>query len=143
MQDRFITLTQNIVEAFGAKAEIDYRLTMPVMINDVDQTTFVCDVAESIVGKQNVIRTLPADMGSEDFAYMLQEKPGCYLLIGAASPPAGQASWKGKNIKLAADEEHFVVKDVCLLHEPTYDFNDEILPLGATFFARLAEHYLS
>ena len=102
-----------------------------------------CDVAASIVGEDRVLRSTPVDMGSEDFAYMLQERPGCYLIIGASSLPADQVRWKGKNINSAADLEHFTVKDFCMVHEPHYDFNDEILPLGATFFARLAEHYLS
>ena len=142
VQDRFITLTQNIVEAFGAKAEIDYRLTMPVMINDVDQTTFVCDVAESIVGKQNVIRTLPADMGSEDFAFMLQQKPGCYVCIGGADMPPSETPVNEKGSDTKKILEHFTYRSACLLHEPTYDFNDKLLPIGATLFARLAEHYL-
>jgi hippurate hydrolase len=131
-----------MAEAFGAKVEINYRSMYPVTVNDDQQTTMACDVAASIFGEDKVLRSTPADMGSEDFSYMLQERPGCYLAIGAASLPAGQESWKEKNIKLAADLEHFVVKDAYLLHSPNYDFNDEILPLGATLFARLAEYYL-
>ena len=66
-------------------------------------------------------------MGSEDFAYMLQEKPGCYLLLGTASPMVTKDLRQERNIKLAADEDYFSAKDVPLLHEPTYDFNDEVI----------------
>ena len=143
VHDRFHTLTQSIAEAFGAKVEINYRHCSPVTINDVEQTAMASDVAASIFGEDRVIRSAPPDMGSEDFSFMLQERPGCYLILGAASALSENDPLEGKSVSSAADFEHCVVKNVCLLHDPNYDFNDEILPLGATLFARLAEHYLS
>ena len=77
------------------------------------------------------------------FAYLLQELPGCYLIIGAASVSENEDPLKGKNIQEVSDQEHFVFKNACLLHQPDYDFNDDIIPLGATVFVRLAERYLS
>ena len=142
VHDRFHTLTHNIVEAFAAKVEISYRLCAPVTINDIEQTNLVWDVAASIVGTDQVIKSMPPDMGSEDFSYMLQERPGCYLLMGSANPPEDQESGKEKTIKAPANFEHSLVKNVCFLHDPKYDFNDDILPLGASVFARLVEHYL-
>ena len=76
-------------------------------------------------------------MGSEDFAYMLQEKPGCYFGIGATHATEGASPFAGKDININDDLEHFLADDVPMLHAPNYDFNDDILPLGATMFARL------
>lgn len=143
IQDRFHTLTHSLVEAFGANVAITYRGLYPATINTVEKTIFACDVAATIVGENRVLRTTAAGMGSEDFACMLEQRPGCYLLLGASNPPGGQAALEGKNIKLPAEEKYFTANDVPMLHEPTYDFNDDILPLGATLFARLAERYLS
>ena len=141
--ERFHTLTNSIADAFNAEVEIHYRDCAASCVNDAEQTTFACDVADTIFGEDRVLRTMPPDMGSEDFAYMLQEKPGCYLIIGAASVPENEDPLKGKNIQEVADQEHFVFKNACLLHQPDYDFNDDIIPLGATLFVRLAERYLS
>ena len=142
VQERFHNLTHALVEAFGATVTIDYRALYPATINTPEQTDFACDVAASIFGENRVLRSTPAGMGSEDFACMLEERPGCYLLLGATNPPGGQASLEGKDISLPADQKHFEATNVPLLHEPTYDFNDEILPQGATLFVRLAERYL-
>jgi len=143
VHDRFHAVTQSIVKAFGAHVDIDYCTVSPAMINDEEQTTLACDVAASIFGEDRVLRTMPADMGSEDFAFMLQKRPGCYLCLGAASIPSGQDSSEGKKIQEAENIEHFIYKNACLLHESTYDFNDEAIPLGATLFARLAEYCLN
>ena len=142
IEERFYTLTENIAEAFGAKVDINYRRCTPSTINNSEQTSFACEVADSIVGADRVLRTLPADMGSEDFSYMLQERPGCYLLIGGSDMPEEQRALKGKDIN-AMSFEPFIFKSACMLHQPDYDFNDDIIPLGATLFARLAERYLA
>ena len=143
IQARFHSIAQNVASAFGAEVVINYRRYLPGCANDEKQTTFACDIADTIFGRSRVLRTMPPDMGSEDFAYMLQKKPGCYLIIGTAPVPAGEDPLKGKNIQEVADQEHFVFKNACLLHQPDYDFNDDIIPLGATLFVRLAESYLS
>jgi metal-dependent amidase/aminoacylase/carboxypeptidase family protein len=89
-------------------------------VNSPKQTVFAADVAESLVGQANVHRSFQPDMGSEDFAFMLQEKPGCYILIGNGPEDGG-----------------------CIIHNAHYDFNDEILPLGASYWARIAENALA
>ena len=76
-------------------------------------------MARMLVGEENVVTDGTPGTGSEDFAFLLQERPGCYLAIGNGEGPAA-----------------------CTVHEPTYDFNDEILPIGASFFARLVERVL-
>ncbi len=144
IEARFCTLTQHIAEAFGAQVTIDYRRRYPSCINDPEQTLFACEVAESIFGHDRVLGTMALEgMGSEDFAYMLLERPGCYLSIGASNPPKGTDPIKGRDIRRKDDEQYFTVENVSLLHQPEYDFNDDIIPLGATLFVRLAEHYLS
>ena len=74
---------------------------------------------EGIVGKENVLRDLMPTMGAEDFAFMLEKKPGCYVWVGNGPGDGG-----------------------CMLHNPNYDFNDAVLPIGASYWVRLAEHWL-
>jgi amidohydrolase len=99
--------------AFGVKARLDYIRGYPATINDAEATRFAASVAASVVGAEKVNDHSGREMGAEDFAYMLQERPGAYLFLGAG-PGAG-------------------------LHHPEYDFNDEIAPIGASLFARLVE----
>ena len=142
VRERIYSLTNHTAEAFGGRASIDYRAGSPAMINHPEQTAFACDVAASIFGEGRVLRTMPSDMGSEDFAFMLEQKPGCYLCIGGAGKTSQQASLKDKDIQNPQDVEHFVYQSVCHLHDPSYDFNDELIPLGATLFVRLVEETL-
>jgi amidohydrolase len=112
-------IADGIAAAHRCSAELRYERRYPATVNSPEQTVFAADVAESLVGAENVQRSFQPDMGSEDFAFMLQEKPGCYILIGNGPEEGG-----------------------CLLHNPNYDFNDEILPLGASYWARIAENAL-
>ena len=105
-----------------------------------EQTAFACDVADSIFGSHRVLRKTPFYMGSEDFAVMSQERPGCYLLLGTAC--ASNDEGQLKDININDNEEAFTFENGCLLHQSNYDFNDEAIPLGATLYARLAEEYL-
>lgn len=144
VKQRFETIANNTAAAFEAKVSIDYPAMYPCCINDKTQTTFACDVARIIFGDDRVLEHMELDgMGSDDFAYLQQERPGCYLLLGAEPLPLGENPMEGKDIKELADQKHFEFKDACSVHQPDYDFNDEIIPIGATFFARLAENYLS
>ncbi|KPQ14338.1 MAG: hippurate hydrolase [Rhodobacteraceae bacterium HLUCCO18] len=99
--------------AFGVTARLDYIRGYPATINDPDATRFAASVAAEVVGADKVDAQAGREMGAEDFAYMLAERPGAYLFLGAG-PGAG-------------------------LHHPEYDFNDAIAPLGASLFARLVE----
>ncbi|MDK3016375.1 M20 aminoacylase family protein [Pseudodonghicola flavimaris] len=99
--------------SFEVEARLDYEKGYPATINDADKTRFAVEVAEEIAGADNVLGDVGREMGAEDFAFMLQERPGAYLFIG-------QGETAG-------------------LHQPDYNFNDEIAPAGASFFARLVE----
>ena len=140
---RFHTLTTNIAEAFNVKVDINLHdnSSSPCSINDTQQTAFVWDVADEIFGQHCVQRKMPADTGSEDFAFMLDQRPGCYMVLGTAPvPKSHDPSFKGKNIN--EDASAFISQSAIALHQPDYDFNDDAIPIGATVFARLVERYL-
>ena len=106
-------IVENTAAAFGATAELDYRKNYPVTVNDEAATGFAAGVASELVGETNVDAEAIASLGAEDFAYMLNERKGAYLFIGQGES-AG-------------------------LHHPEYDFNDEVSPIGASFFVKLVE----
>ena len=99
--------------SYGVKAEVDYDWGYPATVNHPDQAAFAASVARDISGDAAVDANSPREMGSEDFSYMLESRPGAYLFLGTG-PGAG-------------------------LHHPAFDFNDDAAPIGASFFARLVE----
>lgn len=99
--------------SFGVDAALDYETGYPATVNEPSATAFATEVATGVAGAAKVDGAFPKVAGSEDFAYMLEERPGAYLFLGAGEG-AG-------------------------LHHPKYNFNDEIAPIGASFFARLVE----
>jgi hippurate hydrolase len=113
VRQRFEALVMGHAAAYGVAARIDYELGYPATINDADKTAFAAEVAREISGAAAVNENGAREMGAEDFSYMLEERPGSYLFIG-------QGTGAG-------------------LHHPAYDFNDDVAPVGASFFARLVE----
>ncbi|MFV0302257.1 MAG: M20 aminoacylase family protein [Paracoccus sp. (in: a-proteobacteria)] len=99
--------------AYEVTADLDYQRGYPATVNDPDETGFAVAVAREIAGEHGVISDSGREMGAEDFSYMLEKRPGCYLFIGQGEGPG--------------------------VHNPGYDFNDGIAPVGASFFARLVE----
>ncbi|WP_299844041.1 M20 aminoacylase family protein [uncultured Paracoccus sp.] len=99
--------------AYDVTAELDYQRGYPATVNDPRETDFAVAVAREVSGANGVIAESGREMGAEDFSYMLEKRPGCYLFIGQGEGPG--------------------------VHNPGYDFNDEIAPVGASFFARLVE----
>jgi metal-dependent amidase/aminoacylase/carboxypeptidase family protein len=95
---------------------VHYERIYPATINTESEAVFAADVAESLVGADHVVRDLEPSMGAEDFSFMLQVKPGAYLRMGQGTAPVAVR-----------------------LHNSRYDFNDEILPLGAALHASLIE----
>jgi hippurate hydrolase len=118
IEERLGRLVESVAMGLGASATLDYQRIYPATVNSPREAQFAADVAASLVGEDHVVRHLPPSMGAEDFAFMLQVKPGAYLRIG-----------QGREV---ADSSGF-------LHSSRYDFNDEILPLGAALFAALVE----
>jgi hippurate hydrolase len=115
IERRLSELCAAVAAGFGATARVGFERIYPATINTAPEAQFAGDVAQSLVGARNVERHLEPSMGAEDFSFMLQKKKGAYLRIGQD------------------------VKDGAFLHNSRYDFNDEILPLGAALHAGLIE----
>ena len=111
--ERIETMASNVSEMYGATFEISYHEGYPATVNDAAKAAFATKVAAEVVGDEQVSMDAVPMMAAEDFSYFLQEAPGAYLFIGNG-PSAG-------------------------LHQTTYNFNDEISPIGASFFARVVE----
>lgn len=106
-------IAENTAAAFGAKANVDYDLGYPVTSNHPDQTAFAVEVAKEVVGEAMVNGdTLPV-MGGEDFSYMLEARPGAFVFVGNG--------------------------DTATLHHPDYDFNDDLIPVGCSYWVKLVE----
>jgi amidohydrolase len=112
-------IVRSIAVAYGASAEVDFARTYPAVINDETSTALAKAAAEAVVGEARVVPLLRPTMGGEDFSFMLNAKPGNYIMLGA-----------GKTDK---DPQ---------VHSPDYDFNDDLLPIGASYWATLTEQLL-
>ncbi len=120
VERRIGELSRGIAAGFGATVEVDFRDIFRPLVNDAAETAFVAGVAAELVGEENVERNRSLVMASEDFSYMLEACPGAYIYIGNGDE-TGQGG------------------EACQVHNPGYDFNDEILPLGASYWTRLVE----
>lgn len=127
IERRMKEVTEHTCAAFECSAEFEFHRNYPPTINHPAETAFVREVMTELVGPENVQEFEPT-MGAEDFSFFLQAKPGCYFLIGN-----GDGSHRDGGHGLGP----------CMLHNPSYDFNDELIPLGATLWVRLAEQWLA
>jgi hippurate hydrolase len=118
LETRIRTLAQAHADAHGGRIDINYVPGYPVVINSVKETEFALTVARELVGEQRVVDGFGPIAGSEDFAYYLQEKPGCFLRLGNG-------------------------EGVPMLHNASYDFNDDNLTVGAAYWTRLVERFLA
>ncbi|MGB4828595.1 MAG: M20 aminoacylase family protein [Paracoccaceae bacterium] len=116
LKKRFFEIVEGHATAYGVTARIDYDWGYPATINHEEEAEFAAEVAREVSGAEAVNARSNREMGSEDFSYMLEARPGAYLFLGTG-PGAG-------------------------LHHAAYDFNDEAAPVGASFFARLVERAL-
>lgn len=106
-------IAQNTAQAFGGVAKVDYQRNYPVMVNAPEQTEFAAKVARHVAGENNVRDDEPPLMGGEDFAFMLEKRPGAYILTGNG--------------------------DTAMVHHPQYNFNDDAIPTGCSYWAQLIE----
>jgi hippurate hydrolase len=127
IEQRMKEVASHTCAAFGGNCEFEFTRSYPPTINTPQEAEFARTVMAKIVGADNVLIQEPT-MGAEDFAYMLQAKPGAYCFIGNGDGQHREIGHGG---------------GPCMLHNPSYDFNDELIPLGATFWVRLAEAWLS
>ena len=112
-------IVEGVAAAHGARATLQYKRGYPATVNHPEQSDTAARAAAQVVGEANVDRDPMPNMGAEDFAFMLQAKPGAYIWLGNG-PGAGG----------------------CMLHNPRYDFNDQALTIGASYWARLVEAVL-
>jgi hippurate hydrolase len=116
-------------EAHGAQAQVRFARNYPPTVNHAREAAFAALVAEEVLGADRVRRDAEPSMAGEDFAFMLQARPGAYLFLGNGTA-AGAHRLPGHG------------EGPCTLHNASYDFNDELIPIGASYWVRLAERYL-
>ncbi len=126
IEQRMRVMTEHLCAASGLRADFEFKRNYPPTINSAAEADFARQVMAGIVGADQVLAQEPT-MGAEDFSFMLQAKPGCYAFI---------ANGDGDHRALGHGG------GPCMLHNPSYDFNDDLLPLGATYWVRLAEAWL-
>ena len=126
IEQRMRVMTEHLCAASGLRADFEFKRNYPPTINSAAEADFARQVMADIVGADQVQAQEPT-LGAEDFSFMLQAKPGCYAFI---------ANGDGDHRALGHGG------GPCMLHNPSYDFNDELLPLGATYWVRLAEAWL-
>ena len=127
IERRMKAIAEATCQAFEATCEFSFHRNYPPTINHAKETDFVRAVLGDVVGPQNVQEFEPT-MGAEDFSFFLLEKPGCYFLIGN-----GDGTHREGGHGLGP----------CMLHNPSYDFNDELIPLGGSMWVRMAETWLN
>ncbi|MBF6616992.1 MAG: amidohydrolase [Candidimonas sp.] len=128
IETRMAEITEHTSQALNCKAEFSFQRNYPPTINHEKEADFCAQVLNGIVGAENVDRGIPPSMGAEDFAFMLREKPGCYV-------------WIGNGLGDHRSEGHGT--GPCMLHNGSYDFNDNLIPLGATYWVELAKQWLT
>ncbi len=128
IEDGLRKLAHGIAQAHGCTAEISFVRASPPVVNHVKEAQFAANVMREVVGDHKVNENHAAVMSAEDFAHMLKAKPGCYAFIGNGE---GDHRMPGHGA------------GTCLIHSTSYDFNDAILPVGATYFSTLAKRWLA
>jgi len=126
IEQRMRQIAEHTCAAFDMRCEFEFLRNYPPTINSAAEAEFARQVMASIVGEAQV-QTQEPTMGAEDFSYMLLEKPGCYAFIANGDGAHREMGHGG---------------GPCMLHNPSYDFNDELIPLGATYWVRLVQAWL-
>ncbi|MBP1316392.1 M20 aminoacylase family protein [Herbaspirillum huttiense F1] len=121
LRQRITELAQTQAQAMGARAEVDYHWRYPALQNDAGMTAFAEGVVRDWLGQDAFIENVQQLTGSEDFSFMLEQCPGCYVIIGNGEGEQGG----------------------CMVHNPRYDFNDGILPIAASYWVKLTQRFLS
>jgi len=124
IERRMEQMANGIAAGFNAQIEFGFKRNYPPLVNHPEQTAFAIEAMRAVVGAANVNTAVEPTMGAEDFAFMLQAKPGCYVFIGNGD---GEHRAGGHGL------------GPCQLHNGSYDFNDQLLPIGASYWVRLVE----
>ena len=121
-------IVDGVAATFGLEIAMDFHRHYPPLVNHAAETAFAASVMGDVVGAAQVQTDVEPTMGAEDFAFMLEKKPGCYVFIGN-----GDGTHREMGHGLGP----------CMLHNPSYDFNDALIPIGATYWVRLVEKFLA
>lgn len=113
VEQRLREIVEGTAKLYGAKANLVYKRDYPVTTNHARQTEFAAEIASEVVGKDRVDTNVEPMMGAEDFSFMLEERPGAFIFVGNG--------------------------DTAGLHHPAYDFNDELIPVGTSYWVKLVE----
>jgi hippurate hydrolase len=113
LEKRLHEIVEGTAKLYGAKAKLTYKRDYPVTVNHERQTAFAAEVAKEVVGKERVDINMAPVMGAEDFSFMLEARPGAFIFVGNG--------------------------DSAGLHHPAYNFNDEAIPVGSTYWVKLVE----
>jgi hippurate hydrolase len=124
IERRMQEMAKGVASAFNAGVDFSFKRNYPPLVNHPAQTAFAIEAMKAVVGADNVDADVEPTMGAEDFAFMLQAKPGCYVFLGNGD---GEHRLGGHGL------------GPCQLHNGSYDFNDQLLPIGASYWVRLAE----
>jgi hippurate hydrolase len=128
LERRIVELVEHQARSYGVRAVIDYQRNYPVLVNANVETDFARQIAMELLGHEQVELQTRALTGSEDFAFMLEQVPGSYLLIGNGDGSDGDAGGG---------------HGACMVHNPNYDFDDRNVPIGAAYWVLLAERFLA
>ena len=128
IERRMHEIAGGVAAGFGAGVDFTFKRNYPPLVNDQEKTAFAIEAMRAVVGPENVDVNVEPTMGAEDFAFMLQAKPGCYVFIGNGE---GEHRVGGHGL------------GPCQLHNGSYDFNDQLLPIGASYWVRLVEMSLA
>jgi hippurate hydrolase len=121
VEERLRKIVHGQAESFGVTAEVEWKAISRVVVNAEKETAFARKVLQEMVGPQRVIAMPEGLLGSEDFSWMLEKVPGCYVLLGNGVGQQGG----------------------CMIHNPGYDFNDAAMIYGASYWGHLVERYLA
>ncbi len=124
IKDKIERIATQIGDAFGASIEFNYEHIIEPTVNDINSTQFCSSIAEKIIGKEKVDNNFTPVLAGEDFGALIQEQPGCFIMIGQGDPDLPHSSYNQG------------------LHTSLYDFNDDIIPLGIEFWAKIVEEAL-
>jgi len=128
IERRMKTIVESTAAAYECEGVLEFYRNYPPTINDPEQARFAVSVMEEVVGAQNVNASVEPTMGAEDFSFMLLAKPGCYAFLGNGE---GEHRESGHGV------------GPCMLHNASYDFNDDLLSVGSTYFVKLADRFLA
>lgn len=128
IEQRLREVCSGTAQTFGVEVDVQFLRNYPPLINSAAEAQFCRDVATRVVGADHVVYGNEPTMGAEDFAFMLQEKPGCYVFAGNG-----------------LGEHRFVGHGAgpCMLHNPSYDFNDQLIPIGVSYWSQLVNDWFA